>query len=536
MSEAIQQIVESCPSCGQTIDVTEQEPFSEVDCPACGATMRARVHFNNFTLLELLGEGGMGSVFKAIDNNLQRKVALKILKRSAGADEADWAKLATEARATAAINHQNVVKVFSFGEDHGQFYLAMELVEKGSLDGLMVLQTRVAEVQVLDIGIQIAEGLQAAFEGNLIHRDIKPGNILFASSKLAKIVDFGLARALSEEAQEAGEIWGTPFYVAPEKLDGRPEDFRSDIYSLGATLFHALAGRPPFDAKTASMVVLKHIKSQVVSLQAFAPTVSDETAYVINRMMNKEPQERYASYEELLTHLHYTRQRLQKRNAERGGAKARPVAKAGSNRIFLGALWSAAAILCLGCAVWLYGLRESDGKAQRGEISKTGPLMDQGREALNAHHFEEAGARFLAALAAAGEHQPERNWALAQLGVTSLLLGDEKQAGETFKNLGGNAFFDAALAPQALGRFFSGLARDMAASPSGVSYSNSNYEDFGLLAGGIQAWKSGDTATAVALLDLFVKSHPRPPDDWLTGLKPLAESCLSECRRSTPAL
>ncbi|MGH8046837.1 MAG: protein kinase domain-containing protein, partial [Chthoniobacterales bacterium] len=216
MSEAIQQIIESCPSCGQPIDVTGQEPYSEVVCPGCGATMRARLHFNNFTLLEMLGEGGMGSVFKAVDNNLQRKVALKILKRSAGSTQEDWAKLAAEARLTAAVNHPNVVKVFSFGEDHGQFYLAMELVEKGSLDGLMVLQTRVAEAQVLDIGIQIAEGLQAAFEHGLIHRDIKPGNILFANARLAKIVDFGLARVLSEEAQEAGEIWGTPFYVAPE--------------------------------------------------------------------------------------------------------------------------------------------------------------------------------------------------------------------------------------------------------------------------------------------------------------------------------
>ena len=354
MSEAIPQILESCPSCGQTMDVTELEPFSEVACPECGAAMRVRVHFNHFTLLEVLGEGGMGSVFKALDNTLQREVALKILKREAGADAADWAKLAAEARLTAAVNHPNVVKVFSFGEDHGRFYLAMELVEKGSLDSLMLLQTRISEAQVLDVGIQIAEGLQAAAEHGLIHRDIKPGNILFATPKLAKIVDFGLARVLDEGAQESGEIWGTPFYVAPEKLDGRPEDIRSDIYSLGGTLFHALAGRPPFDAKTASMVVLKHIKSQVVSLQAFAPNISDETAYVINRMLHKEPSERYQSYEELLMHLRYARQQFRKRQS---GPRAKKRGKFSPEQVFLPALWTAAAVLSLAAAVWFFGLR-----------------------------------------------------------------------------------------------------------------------------------------------------------------------------------
>lgn len=478
----------------------------------------------------------MGSVFKAIDNNLQRKVALKVLKRSAGATEADWAKLATEARATAAINHPNVVKVFSFGEDHGQFYLAMELVEKGSLDGLMVLQTRVAEAQVLEIGIQIAEGLQAAFEGNLIHRDIKPGNILFAGPRLAKIVDFGLARVLSDEAQEAGEIWGTPFYVAPEKLDGRPEDFRSDIYSLGGTLFHALAGRPPFDAKTASMVVLKHIKSQVVSLQAFAPSVSDETAYVINRMMNKDPEQRYSSYEELLTHLQYARQRLQKRNAARGGSTARPTVKAGSNRLALGALWSIAAILCIAGTAWLFGWRTpADAKTPRVGVtaSVAAPFIDQGQQALNAGHFDDARAKFDAAVNAS-DRQPERNWALAQLGMAWLLLGDQAKAGETFQRLGNDAFFDTAPAPQALGRFFHDLARQMSAGRTASARPASNYEAFTLLAGGIKDWKAGDAASAAAQLEGFAQSRPLPPDDWLSNLKPLARACLAEAAKSKP--
>jgi eukaryotic-like serine/threonine-protein kinase len=533
MSDAIQEIVEACPTCGQPINVTDQEPFTEVVCPACGKTMRARLHFNNYTLLEMLGEGGMGAVFKALDNNLDRKVALKILKRDAGSTEEDWAKLASEARLTAAINHTNVVKVFSFGEDHGQFYLAMELVEKGSLDGLMVLQTRLAEAQVLDIGIQIAEGLQAAYEGGLIHRDIKPGNILFANARLAKIVDFGLARVLSDEAQEAGEIWGTPFYVAPEKLDGRPEDFRSDIYSLGGTLFHALAGRPPFDAKTASMVVLKHIKSKVVSLQSFAPNVTDETAYVINRMLHKDPDKRYPSYEELLTHLHYARQKLQKRSTGQGGAIPLHVARQGSNRAFLSALWSGAAVLCLVVAAWFFVLRKTPPVAAgRTVVHTVMPLFAQGAQALGAGKFDEAHGKFQEAVSTAEEIQPARNWALAQLGLASVLLNNTAQQKDTFSKLEAVAFFDAAPAPQALGRFFHEMSRRILnPQKNAPPFSGSDYGAFGLLCCGIHEWNRGEVDAGGALLEKFVSASPGGPDAWIADLKPVADPFLADYRR-----
>ncbi len=220
------------------------------------------------------------------------------------------AKFEREARITASVNHPHVVKVYSFGSDHGLFYIAMELVDKGSLDDLMNLQGRVAEIQALGVGIQVAQGLQAAHQKGLIHRDVKPGNILFADAQTAKIVDFGLALLAEHEAEERGEVWGTPYYVAPEKLDHQPEDFRSDMYSLGGTLFHAIAGRPPFEADTASMVALKHLKSKAVSLQAFAPDVSSATAYVINRTLNKDPDQRYQSYAELIEHLEYAKAQL----------------------------------------------------------------------------------------------------------------------------------------------------------------------------------------------------------------------------------
>lgn len=352
MSEDASQILQACPSCATLLDVTDEAPFSQTYCPSCGQSIRARSQFNNFLLQEILGEGGMGAVFKALDQNLRRMVALKILKKECSANAEERQRLETEARLTASINHPHVVKLYSFGQDHGQFYMAMELVEKGSLDDLIGIQQRVAEAQVLEVGIQIAQGLEAAHERGLIHRDVKPGNILFADAHTAKIVDFGLAAPISDEAGD-GEIWGTPYYIAPEKLNNEPEDFRSDMYSLGGTLFHALAGRPPFEAQTASLVALKHIKSQAVSLQAFAPDVSSETAYVINRTLAKEPNDRYASYAELIEHLQYARAKL----LERVGSTRRPpqrVVVESQRQRQIGGLFTLILLLIAGAVLFIF--------------------------------------------------------------------------------------------------------------------------------------------------------------------------------------
>jgi eukaryotic-like serine/threonine-protein kinase len=205
--------------------------------------MTVRGFIAHFQVLEVAGRGGMGVVYKAHDASLERDVALKLLHKGHSDQTKLIRRLETEAAVTASINHPHVVKVFSTGVDRGRFFLAMELVGKGSLDDLIRLQGRIAESQALTVAIQSAQGLRAVHYHGLIHRDVKPGNILFADSRTAKIVDFGLAIFMEQEESVRGEIWGTPYYVAPEKLDEKPEDFRSDIYSLGATIFHALAGR-----------------------------------------------------------------------------------------------------------------------------------------------------------------------------------------------------------------------------------------------------------------------------------------------------
>ncbi|MDQ3120549.1 MAG: serine/threonine protein kinase, partial [Verrucomicrobiota bacterium] len=303
MAEASEALQQECPACRVRVDVAEAEPLANVACPACGEKMRVQSAFDNFFILETLGVGGMGAVYKARDTRLDRFVALKLLRKELSADPAEAARLEQEARVTASVNHPNVVQVYSAGRAHGQIYLVMELVDQGSLDDLMAHDTRVPEEQVLAAGIQVAKGLQAAYEKGLIHRDVKPANILFSQAKVAKIGDFGLAGVAEQKGEARQEIWGTPYYVAPERLNNEPEDFRSDIYSLGATLFHALAGRPPMEGDSTSATELRLLKAHPPDLHSVAPEVARETSKVINRMLAPKPANRFTSYGHLINAL-----------------------------------------------------------------------------------------------------------------------------------------------------------------------------------------------------------------------------------------
>ena len=435
-------VIDSCPSCGGQIDVTEELPFAQIYCPHCGEAMRARRVFNNFELVELIGEGGMGSVFKAYDHTLGRMVALKVLRREMSAREDERAKLEQEARVTASVNHPHVVRVYSFGEADGQFYLAMELVEKGSLDDLMSIQSRVSEAQVLEIGVQIAQGLEAAAEKGLIHRDVKPGNILFADAHTTKIVDFGLARVLEEEAEARGEIWGTPYYIAPERLNYEPEDFRSDIYSLGGTLFHAIAGRPPFEAESASLVALKQVKSQPVSLEAFAPDAAPETAYVINRMLEKNPDDRYADYGELVEHLEFARSKVLERAGRAPEARRRDVVEVETKRtkLYVALFTVSAVVLFFVAGTWMFFTSDrKEIRSLREGISGAGRTgadsLGLGFAAFAAGEWSKAREFFEAAARTSDPGSESEQWAKVSLASAVVLEGRRDQAREIWAQI-----------------------------------------------------------------------------------------------------
>jgi len=314
---------QTCPGCGATVDTTEAEPLARIACPTCGKKIRVERAFDHFVVVETLGVGGMGTVYKARDMELDRFVALKLLRRDLGGQEDHKARLQEEARIAAAVNHPYVIQVFDSGTDHGQFYVVMELVDQGSLDDLMALQPRLPEKRVLEIGIQVAKGLRAAQRRGLIHRDVKPANILFVDEHAAKIGDFGLASSATQRWGIGGVVWGTPEYVAPERLHNDPEDFRSDIYSLGATLFHAIAGKPPIEASTNSATALLESKQRPLDLQATAPDVSAETAEVLQRMIAADPAQRFSSYDDLVAELERAWQAVALKDATSGGETRR---------------------------------------------------------------------------------------------------------------------------------------------------------------------------------------------------------------------
>ena len=387
---------QACPACGAQVDTADAEPLARISCPSCGGKIRVERVFDHFVLVETLGVGGMGSIYKARDTNLDRFVALKILRK--GAEAGHTVQLQQEARITAAVNDPHVVKVFSFGSDHDQFYLVMELVDHGTLEDLIEQQQRLPEKQVLQIAIQIATGLQAALGSGPIHRDVKPANILFADSHTAKIVDFGLAGAA--EARE-GAIWGTPYYVAPERLENEREDFRSDVYSLGATLFHALAGRPPIEGETNSASKLRELKNQPIDLRSVVPDVSRETARIIHRMLALEPAARFSSYQELISELRKAagmENRLPSRNLKRV-------------LVFTGSLFIIA-IVVVGALFFTGKIGRTIAEQTSSRTTATpDPAFiqryDAARRQLIAGKYEAASRAFSALLKQAGNEQPQ---------------------------------------------------------------------------------------------------------------------------------
>src|SRR5205809_7609554 len=226
----------SCAGCGAKVFISgDLPPLSTTPCTKCGNPVMMPMRLRQFELRDAIASGGMGTVYRAFDLMLEREVAVKLMRKELTEDTKSLENFYSEARACAALNHTNIIHIYTFDEIEGQLYLAMELADRGSLDQKIEQQGRLSELQVLDIGIKVASALDTALKHNLLHRDIKPGNILFNSEGEPKLVDFGLARSAEEEDHEA-TVWGTPYYVPPETVQREPDRFLSDMYSLGAPL------------------------------------------------------------------------------------------------------------------------------------------------------------------------------------------------------------------------------------------------------------------------------------------------------------
>jgi len=304
-------VTTTCAKCGNLIDVTGLDPGDSIACPYCSNQFEITRLFGNFLLERQVGSGGMGAVYLGRDLTLNRVVAVKVLKPELVSDQKFLATFLREAEITASLNHPNIVQVYAFGQHEGVYYMVVEYISGGSLDDKIAERGQITELEGIEIGIAVARGLECALQrGGLIHRDIKPGNILFNANNTPKVVDFGLSLSFDTTDHFDGEIWGTPYYVAPEKLEREAETFKSDLYSLGATLFHAMSGRPPYEGDDPNSVAMMHLSGSVISVKAFAPDISDQTAYAVSKAMARYPEDRYESYAAFIEQLEDAKRRI----------------------------------------------------------------------------------------------------------------------------------------------------------------------------------------------------------------------------------
>lgn len=265
-----------------------------------------------YEILGKIGSGAMATVFKARQLSLDRIVAIKVLPKRLSENPEFVERFYKEGRAAAQLNHNNIVQAIDVGEAAGYHYFVMEYVDGKTVYDDLQQGKAYTEERALDIVIQIAQALAHAHDRGFIHRDVKPKNIMITRDGVAKLADMGLARATSDKEaaeQEAGRAYGTPYYISPEQIRGEVNiDHRADIYSLGATFYHMVTGRVPFDGPTPTAVMHKHLREPLVPPDHINPKLSSGVAEIIEVMMAKDRNDRYANCRDLLEDLKAVRE------------------------------------------------------------------------------------------------------------------------------------------------------------------------------------------------------------------------------------
>lgn len=260
-----------------------------------------------YRVMGKLGAGAMATVFKAKQVSLDRYVAIKVLPRKYSQNAEFIARFYAEGKAAATLNHPNIVSAYDVGKAGEFHYFVMEYVDGTTVYDQIVKHRRFPEADAIDITIQIAEALKHAHERGLIHRDVKPKNIMFTKEGVVKLADMGLAREMSDKEAaeaEAGKAYGTPYYISPEQIRGEMNITpAADIYSLGATLYHMVTGNVPFEGKNPSDVMHKHLKTPLAPPDHVNPKLSAAFSQIIEMMMAKNVKERYQTCRDLLTDL-----------------------------------------------------------------------------------------------------------------------------------------------------------------------------------------------------------------------------------------
>ena len=530
-----QQYLSQCPSCGAAIDVTAFEPFTKITCPSCHESVRVRRKFNHFVIIKQIGEGGMSRVFEAEDETLGRRVALKILNRTYSRDAVRMAQFQNEALITARVTHPNVIKLYSVGHDQGYFYIAMELVAGGSLEQRIKRDGTVNEKDALRIGRQVADGLRAAYRMGLQHRDVKPANILFTDDGTAKVVDFGLALFVEHEDQSA-EIWATPYYVSPEKVIENKEDFRSDLFSLGATLYHALTGKPPHKANTNSLHELRMIKCRRVALEETGMPFAPRTIHIVDKLLSFKPEDRPESYDAAVDELRLA-EGLTDRTFMPGASRRRKLMIIGSTAV--------AAAFIIGMVMRNVGTRPpaaftttpivqeslaGDSVSLSAGQRTVADRFLAARKTLLQGDFKKAEREF-ESIIKDGARQPTLNWARYNAALCSVISGQRQHAQQLFAAMAA----DANGGVDHVSTFFKNLGDVMsknlglADSTVKVDYNTTREDVMGYLAHGLAEWHLGDPQRGAQYLQTFLDSRQTDRSlEWIEQYRTLIAPYASD--------
>ncbi len=257
---------------------------------------------DRYEIQEKIGTGGMSDVYRALDHKLNRPVAVKVLKQEFSENQNFVQKFRSEAQAAAGLMHPNIVNVYDVGNDKGVYYFVMELVDGITLKKYIEKKSRLTVKEAVSIGIQVAMGLDAAHKNNIVHRDIKPQNIMISKDGKVKVTDFGIAKAASSNTITSN-VMGSVHYTSPEQARGGFSDAKSDIYSLGVTLFEMVTGRVPFNGDTTVAIAIKHIQEQFPSPATYAPDLPVSVEKIILKCCQKSPDRRYQNATELIKDL-----------------------------------------------------------------------------------------------------------------------------------------------------------------------------------------------------------------------------------------
>ncbi len=536
------------------MDVTEVAPFSNVECPACHKHTRVKREFGPYTLLRRHAIGGMSVVFIAHDNTLDREVVVKILNEEYGSDEKRIGAFEEEARITASFSHPHVVRVFTTGRAFERFYIAMELVPGGHFEHHIRERGSIPEKEMLPLAIQITAGLKAAQTAGLIHRDMKPGNILLDGSGNAKIVDFGLALVTKGGKATATEIWATPYYVPPEAIEGLPEDFRSDMYAFGATLYHALAGKPSCNEESMDTNRLRDAKKKISPLAKVAPWVSPDTCAVIDRAMAHDPAQRFRSYDDLSAALEASRQRLAGVTAAPGPAKGGNGSRRHASSRFGEKLALAGATLFLLGAIgfggwWVFkpedpvvkngtpSATESTKAPDRGRSgdngARIGSAYREAGDALRTGNYSKARELFVEVRNEPGVLEPTGSWAACEAVICCYLDGRPEEARKEAEASSDHAH--AADTDEAMRSvLLEGLDRVGDLRTVSLSADAGPLSGPGVLAallGGLKNWEHGMPTAARPHFETILAVEPKGADAWVAPYQKIVRTYLADAEK-----